>query len=225
MVLVKRTTPKPSPTQTLSPARPMCITNIVSLSTLRGSRPGETLELNILCKAIHGKFGKVFPAVVSRLRELQLTLSCFGTRVIVCTGARTREDSIVAHNMAAHAASKHLHRHYQATNFRVTNIVTSTALGYRLDMHSIDVHFAANGWTWRPIVFSGMKVEHRFRVNGVLFKATFIVFANGNINVTGLRKESHIPIVEAEMHRLFAPFRINEEESLSQEHKLSDSEH
>jgi transcription initiation factor TFIID TATA-box-binding protein len=206
------------------PAKEMCITNIVSMCTLISSK--RDLPIETVRKAIHGKFSKrIFPAVVSRLKESSVTLCWFSSRVVVCTGARTRDDAIISHNFAAYQVSKQLGMYHKVSELDVTNIVTASKLGYQLNMEEIDKEYSSCTIGWRPRVFAGMKIPVMITVpltddeivanGGALctkldkqIKVTFIVFENGNINVTGIKSELHVPHVERVMQMIFSEYAI-----------------
>lgn len=208
------------------PAKKMATTNIVSMCTLVSFK--KYIPIDTVRKAIHGKFSKkIFPAVVSRLRETKVTLCWFSSRCIVCTGSRTRDDAIISLNLAAYQASKQLGTYYKVLDMDVTNIVTAGKLGYRLNMQKIDKAYSSQETGWRPKVFAGMKIdtkvlvpktEEELSISGGIVatetekevKVTYIVFENGNVNVTGIKLESHVPYIEKQMHQMFAEYRIKE---------------
>lgn len=185
----------------------MIITNIVSMSHMYAGPHITRLDLEWWCRAVQGKLDTdVFPAVVSKMHEMRMTFTWFATLNVVCPGARTREDACASHNIAAYTAFKLMRSHRHPINIHVTNIVTSASLGCTLRMNDIDAMFNHRGQTWRPTVFSGMTVPHHITTLDGEYKVAFIVFANGNINVTGVRHENHLPALEYQMKQLFLPF-------------------
>jgi hypothetical protein len=136
----------------------------------------------------------------------------------------------------------------QCLDFCVTNIVTACRLGRDIDMTRLTEDYSFNGGTWRADVFPGYKIQSTRRSDGTWtddpdtiykpdktrgeFTVSYIVFSNGNCNVsnkthtvhyhipscadslsfvmqaTGLRREEDVPDVEQNLHRLLQPYLV-----------------
>lgn len=180
----------------------MYITNIVSLAHL-----GYPLILEDIAAGVYGKYSnRVFPAVTSRNQETKTTFEYFEAGSMINTGAHSEEHCLYAWQLTAWRLSEILNKHVLITDIEITNVVTACSLGYRLDMDKVDrLYMNINGGR-RDSGFPGMKLGQKD------LKVTYIVFANGNVNCTGIKPPLSIKVVYQRAQDLLECCKIDDDE-------------
>ena len=132
-----------------------------------------------------------FPAVITRIREPPTTALIFSNGKIVCTGAKSIDQSCTAARKFARKIQK-LGFDVQFKNFSIKNMVGSGDLGFQLNLDAL-----ANKITlanYLPEFFPGLN----FKVG----KATVLVFTSGKLIITGTKCKQEIDNVFQSVYSL-----------------------
>jgi transcription initiation factor TFIID TATA-box-binding protein len=148
-----------------------------------------TLNLVRVSRIFLSKYDSlVFPAVVVKVKNTQATVIIFETGYIVITGSKAIDDEKRAKpgiEMALLTAQLIVYRlilclkiKIEMFKIRIPNVVASQTLGMILDIDAMCVEYNAHKEKGR---FPGL------RISDDTLHVTFIVFKNGNVNVTGMK--------------------------------------
>jgi TATA-box binding protein (TBP) (component of TFIID and TFIIIB) len=168
------------------------ITNIVSVS--KCDHPFVLQEVVFLLK---GKYGNVFPAVVSLCRNTGTSFNIFRTGSIINTGSDSKPISILSMVLLESYLSRVYRQYIRFHRWKVINIVVSMVLGFEIDMDAVNFFYSHINGTWRPSIFQG------FSIRSDDLHVSFTVFKDSSVNVTGLRSLEQIPLVQERAYRLF----------------------
>ena len=168
------------------------ITNIVSAS--KCSHPFVLQDVVFLLK---GKYGDVFPAVVSMSRNTGTSFNIFRTGSIINTGSNSKARSILSMVLLESYLSRVYQVYVRFTKWKVINIVVSMNLGVEIDMDAVNCFYSHINGPWRPDIFPGCSVKSND------LHVSFTIFKDSACNVTGLGDVEQIPLVAERAHRLF----------------------
>lgn len=157
-----------------------------SVSTSKCDRP---VRLNDIVLGVHGKYGDVFPAAISKQRNTKTTLCTFNTGSVINTGSRSKAESLLAITLLEQYYTRLYNRHIRILDWNVTNVVLSCNLGYAIDMDKVDMYYSSLSGFWRSSTFPG------FALKQIEMGVTFIVFAEGGVNCTGCKDLSQIDAI------------------------------
>lgn len=125
-----------------------------------------------------------FAAVVMRLREPKTTALIFASGKMVCTGAKTEEDSKTASRKYARIVQK-LGFQVTFSNFTIQNIVGSSDVGFPIDLEYISNNHSAY-CSYEPEVFPGLV----YRMLDP--KIVLLIFVSGKLVLTGAKRKADI---------------------------------
>lgn len=131
---------------------------------------------------------KRFAAAIMRIREPKTTALIFGSGKMVCTGAKSEDDS----RMAAHKYERQLRKignpSVHLTDFTIQNIVGSHDVGFQIKLESLLNQSLESKIKCRyePELFPGLI----FRMNDP--KVVLLIFASGKIVLTGAKRREQI---------------------------------
>jgi len=182
------------------------ITNIVSVS-----KCDRLLPLRFLALGLYGKFGHAFPAVVSRQRNTRTSFEMFHDGAVINCAARSKAQSLLALALYESAISSIFRQVLPVGYHKITNIVLACRVGHKINMDKLNTFYGSFGSWYRPTVFPG------FALKQPDLGVSFIVFKGGNVNITGLKRLSQIPIVYERIQKLvvrcrYLPGEDDEEE-------------
>jgi TATA-box binding protein (TBP) (component of TFIID and TFIIIB) len=161
------------------------------------------LDLEVVARIFLSKYERgVFPVVVCKCNNTKATVSIFQSGDIVVTGAKAIDDphrSISGIDMAIITAQltvlrlmECLHIEISIYELRIPNIVASVAYGYDVDIPAI-----CTTYTTSPgLRFPGVKIKDEDLI------VTFILFRNGNINVTGIKGNATSLTIQGQVEKL-----------------------
>lgn len=155
--------------------------NIVSTANLKC-----ILDLReIALKAKNAEYNpRRFAAVIMRIKEPKTTALIFSSGKIVCTGARTEEDSKQASRIYAKIILK-LGFPVKFTEFTVQNIVASCDVKFPIRLEGL-ANTYINFCSYEPEMFPGL-IFHMLDPKVVL-----LIFVSGKIVLTGAKKREDI---------------------------------
>lgn len=158
------------------------IQNIVSTVNLKCE-----LDLrDIALKARNAEYNpKRFAAVIMRIREPKTTALIFKSGKMVCTGAKSEEESRKAARIFAKTIQKIGYETVKFTDFTIQNIVGSCDLKFPIQIDTLYIEHAKFS-QYEPEIFPGL-IYRMFDPKVVL-----LIFASGKIVLTGAKKRSHI---------------------------------
>jgi TATA-box binding protein (TBP) (component of TFIID and TFIIIB) len=206
---------------------PMYTTNVVSLCDLGLVRRRGRVPIKDICRHLQGKYsGGIFPACVSHCDETKCAHTLFSTTSCVTAGAKSTHTSLSSAMLLAHTLTDFFGDQWlQVTDFQVTNVVTACRLPYWIDMERLMCDFQYVNGVERTDVFPGYTIKRYLLHDGdgewtsqkplaprVIDKkkgdkaVSFIVFARGNVNTTGISSEKDIPEVYEELQRTLTPY-------------------
>lgn len=168
------------------------VTNIVSVS--KCDHPFVLQEVVFLLK---GKYGNVFPAVVSLCRNTGTSFNIFRTGSIINTGSNSKAISVLSMVLLESYLSRVYHKYIRFHKWKVINIVVSMVLGFEIDMDAVNFFYSHISGVWRPTIFQG------FSLRSDDLHVSFTIFKDSSVNVTGLRSLDQIPLVQERAYRLF----------------------
>nr|Q27850.1 RecName: Full=TATA-box-binding protein; AltName: Full=TATA sequence-binding protein; Short=TBP; AltName: Full=TATA-binding factor; AltName: Full=TATA-box factor; AltName: Full=Transcription initiation factor TFIID TBP subunit [Tetrahymena thermophila]AAC14470.1 TATA-binding protein [Tetrahymena thermophila] len=127
---------------------------------------------------------KRFAAVIMRLRDPKTTALIFASGKMVCTGAKTEEDS----NRAARKYAKIIQKigfPVQFKDFKIQNIVGSTDVKFPINLDHLEQDHK-KFVQYEPEIFPG-KIYREFNTKIVL-----LIFVSGKIVLTGAKTRENI---------------------------------
>ena len=127
---------------------------------------------------------KRFAAVIMRIRQPKTTALIFASGKMVCTGAKSEQDSRTAARTYAKMISK-LGYNVKFTNFTIQNIVGSCGVNFNISLEGL---YASNGkhCSYEPELFPGLIFKM------VEPKIVLLIFVSGKIVLTGAKKKEQI---------------------------------
>jgi transcription initiation factor TFIID TATA-box-binding protein len=157
------------------------IQNVVATTNLN-----QKVDLNAVVKSYPSVeyHPEKFPGVVLRLRRPKTAILIFSTGKMVCTGARTGRESRRAIMKVVRELKKGGIIILRKPDFEVVNIVASASLGGRVKLEETVVTLGKT--MYEPEQFPGL--IHRMDEP----KVVMLIFASGNLVVTGAKKEQDI---------------------------------
>ncbi len=175
-------TPNNNPSIVLPDGYAPQIQNIVSTVNLKCE-----LDLrDIALKARNAEYNpKRFAAVIMRIREPKTTALIFKSGKMVCTGAKSEDDSRKAARIFAKTIQKIGYDNVKFADFTIQNIVGSCDLKFPILIDGLYCEHSKFS-QYEPEIFPGL-IYRMFDPKVVL-----LIFASGKIVLTGAKKRSHI---------------------------------
>ncbi len=163
----------------LNDSKPM-LQNIVSTADLKCK-----LDLrNIALKAKNAEYNpKRFAAVIMRIREPKTTALIFASGKMVCTGAKSEEESRKAARQYAKIIQK-LNYNVKFSSFKIQNIVGSCDVGFKISLEGLSTQH--KHCSYEPEVFPGLIFKM------VEPKIVLLIFVSGKIVLTGAKERNEI---------------------------------
>ena len=159
--------------------KPM-LQNIVSTADLKCK-----LDLrNIALKAKNAEYNpKRFAAVIMRIRDPKTTALIFASGKMVCTGAKSEEESRKAARQYAKIIQK-LNYNVKFSSFKIQNIVGSCDVGFKISLEGLSTQ---NRYcNYEPEVFPGLIFKM------IDPKIVLLIFVSGKIVLTGAKERNEI---------------------------------
>jgi len=126
--------------------------------------------------------------IAARVRMGNAYLLVYHTGRVVCVGATSeREVRAAARKLVEALKSKGFLVQENGLDVKVLNVVASIELGYPVDIESLAERLER--CIYEPEIFPGLILSDRW---------TYLVFANGKVNVVGMKSESEL--VQAVSH-------------------------
>lgn len=126
--------------------------------------------------------------IAARVRMGNAYLLVYHTGRVVCVGATSeREVRAAARKLVEALKSKGFLVQENGLDVKVLNVVASVELGYPVDIESLAERLER--CIYEPEIFPGLILSDRW---------TYLVFANGKVNVVGMKSESEL--VQAVSH-------------------------
>lgn len=170
--------------------------NIVSTVDLKCKLDLKTIALN----ARNTEYNpKRFAAAIMKIRNPKTTALIFSSGKMVCTGAKSEEDSKKAAKKYAKTI-KNMGFDVRFTDFKVQNIVASADVGFAIRLESLS-HRHSEFCQYEPEIFPGLI----YRIYQP--KVVVLIFVSGKIVLTGAKtreqiKEAYTNILPAlQMHK------------------------
>ena len=159
--------------------KPM-LQNIVSTADLKCK-----LDLrNIALKAKNAEYNpKRFAAVIMRIREPKTTALIFASGKMVCTGAKSEEESRKAARQYAKIIQK-LNYNVKFSSFKIQNIVGSCDVGFKISLEGLSTQH--KHCSYEPEVFPGLIFKM------LEPKIVLLIFVSGKIVLTGAKERNEI---------------------------------
>jgi len=170
--------------------------NIVSTVDLKCKLDLKTIALN----ARNTEYNpKRFAAAIMKIRNPKTTALIFSSGKMVCTGAKSEEDSKKGAKKYAKTI-KNMGFDVKFTDFKVQNIVASADVGFAIRLESLS-HKHADFCQYEPEIFPGLI----YRIYKP--KVVVLIFVSGKIVLTGAKtreqiQEAYLNILPAlQMHK------------------------
>jgi transcription initiation factor TFIID TATA-box-binding protein len=174
--------------------------NIVSTANLR-------CELDLREIALQAKNAeynpKRFAAVIMRIREPKTTALIFASGKMVCTGARSEEDSKKAARQYAKIINK-LNFPVKFTEFKVQNIVGSCDVGFPIRLEGL-ANAHSRFCSYEPEMFPGLI----YRMQKP--KIVLLIFVSGKIVLTGAKDRNDIYLAFQNIYHTLLSFKKKKE--------------
>jgi len=156
------------------------IQNIVSTADLKCKLDLRTIAL----KAKNAEYNpKRFSAVIMRIKKPKTTALIFASGKMVCTGAKSEEESKEAARKFAKAIHN-LNYDVKFSSFKIQNIVGSCDVGFKISLAGIDSQIRY--CSYDPEVFPGLI----FKMLDP--KIVLLIFVSGKIVLTGAKERKEI---------------------------------
>ncbi|KAJ0960110.1 hypothetical protein J5N97_000113 [Dioscorea zingiberensis] len=170
--------------------------NVVSTVNL-----GCTLNLkSIALKARNAEYNpKRFAAVVMRIREPKTTALIFASGKMVCTGAKSEEQSKTAARKYARIVQK-FEPQVQFMDFKVQNIVGSCDVKFTIRLEALQCFHSAF-CRYDPETFPGL--IYRMKHN----KIVLLIFVSGKIVITGANTKEQINAAFEQIYPVLVEFK------------------
>jgi transcription initiation factor TFIID TATA-box-binding protein len=166
------------------------IQNVVASATLN-----QRVDLNAVVKGNSGVEYRPdqFPGLVFRLRRPKTATLIFSTGRMVCTGAKSGRESRRAILKVVNELKKGGVIILSKPDFKVVNIVASASLGGKVDLEKTVVTLRKT--MYEPEQFPGLI----YRMDEP--KVVILIFASGNLVVTGAKVEQDVYDAVHKLHR------------------------
>ncbi|XVF14934.1 hypothetical protein REPUB_Repub09cG0103900 [Reevesia pubescens] len=145
-----------------------------------------------------------FAAVIMRIREPKTTALIFSSGKIVCTGAKTQEQSRLAARKYTRVLQK-LGFDVKFTDFKIQNMVASCNITVPISLVRLG-HSHYEFSTYEPELFPGL--IYRMRQP----KITMLIFPSGKLVITGAKREAEIRKAFANIYPVLMSFRIDKKD-------------
>jgi len=157
------------------------IQNVVATGTMN-----QKVDLNAVVKGYPGVEYRPeqFPGLVFRLKRPRTATLIFRSGKMVCTGARSGNESRRAIMKVVKELKKGGILIIKKPDFKVVNIVASAILGGKVDLEKAVMTLGKA--MYEPEQFPGLI----YRMNEP--KVVILIFASGNLVVTGAKKEQDV---------------------------------
>jgi transcription initiation factor TFIID TATA-box-binding protein len=157
------------------------IQNVVATGTMN-----QKVDLNAVVKSYPGVEYRPeqFPGLVFRLKRPKTATLIFSSGKMVCTGARSGKESRSAILKVVKELKKVGIILLSKPSFKVVNIVASASLGGKVDLEQVVVRIRQT--MYEPEQFPGLI----YRMDEP--KVVILVFATGNLIVTGAKVEQDV---------------------------------
>jgi transcription initiation factor TFIID TATA-box-binding protein len=154
--------------------------NIVSTADLKCKLDLRTIAL----KARNAEYNpKRFAAVIMRIRQPKTTALIFASGKMVCTGAKSEEESKKAARQYAKIIQK-LNYDVKFSSFKIQNIVGSCDVGFKISLEGLSTQ---NKYcNYEPEVFPGLIFKM------IDPKIVLLIFVSGKIVLTGAKERNEI---------------------------------
>lgn len=184
--------------------------NIVSTANLKCE-----LDLReIALRAKNAEYNpKRFAAVIMRIRDPKTTALIFASGKMVCTGARSEEDSRRAARQYAKIINK-LGFGVKFTEFKIQNIVGSCDVKFPIRLEGL-ANAHSRFCNYEPEMFPGLI----FRM--IRPKIVLLIFVSGKIVLTGAKERAHIFEAFHNIYPLLLNYKKKENASLSTDMSMS----
>ncbi|KAI3884832.1 hypothetical protein MKX03_009922 [Papaver bracteatum] len=137
----------------------------------------------IALKARNAEYNpKRFSAVIMRLKDPKTTGLIFHSGKVVCTGAKTEEQSKLAARKYARIVQK-LGFPAKFKDFKIQNIVTSCDVNFVIRLEAFQYSNGARFSKYEPELFPGM--VYRMKKP----KVTMLIFVSGKVVITGAKNK------------------------------------
>lgn len=157
------------------------IVNIVVNSDLKVEVPLEKMAVKLPYTEYNPE---VFPGLVLKIKEPRTTGLIFSSGKIVCTGAKSMEKVREAVQRIIEAVEKVGVKVKVDPEIKVQNMVASGNIGMHLNLNHLAL--VLENVEYEPEQFPGLV----YKLRGA--KATFLLFSNGKIVVTGTKSEEEV---------------------------------
>eukprot|EP00123_Amoebidium_parasiticum_P006541 comp17467_c0_seq1/m.16920 comp17467_c0_seq1/g.16920 ORF comp17467_c0_seq1/g.16920 comp17467_c0_seq1/m.16920 type:complete len:150 (-) comp17467_c0_seq1:814-1263(-) len=140
-----------------------------------------------------------FAAVIMRIREPKTTALIFASGKMVCTGAKSEEESKLAARKYARIIQK-LGFAAKFTEFRIQNIVGSCDVKFPIRLEAIQIQHSQFG-QYEPELFPGLI----YRM--VDPKIVLLIFVSGKVVLTGAKERTEIYEAFESIYPVLTEFR------------------
>ncbi|XP_043488769.1 TATA-box-binding protein [Polistes fuscatus] len=207
------TVPRPSTSQNVNPSTTMnpmvpnipntineipeaCVQNVVSTVNL-----GTELKLMYInTRTRNSEYNPArFTGLIMRIRNPTTTALIFRSGKLVCTGARSEEDSCLAARKFARIIQK-LGFPVKFYNFKIQNIVATCDLKFPIKLENLN-HKHGQFSSYEPEIYSGLI----YRM--VLPRVVLLIFVNGKIVLTGAKDRSELRDALSNIYPILKSFR------------------
>ncbi|KAL0481849.1 transcription initiation factor TFIID TATA-box-binding protein [Acrasis kona] len=149
---------------------------------------------------------KRFSAVVMRIREPKTTALVFQTGKMVCTGAKSEDESKLAARKYARIIQK-LGYPVKFLDFKLQNIVASCDVGFPIRLEKLT---KAHGTfsSYEPELFPGLV----YRM--IEPKVVLLIFVSGKIVLTGAKEKDHIYEAFDQIYPILLDYRKEDNEDI-----------
>ncbi len=187
--------------------------NIVSTANLKCE-----LDLReIALKAKNAEYNpKRFAAVIMRIREPKTTALIFASGKMVCTGARSEEDSKKAARQYAKIINK-LGFNVKFTEFKIQNIVGSCDVKFPIRLEGL-ANTHGRFCNYEPEMFPGLI----YRMHTP--KIVLLIFVSGKIVLTGAKERNDIFTAFRNIYNTLLQFRKKDTGSLSTDMSVNNND-
>lgn len=145
---------------------------------------------------------KRFAAVIMRIREPKTTALVFSSGKMVCTGAKSEEQSQDAAIKYTKSIKK-LGFDVRMTEFKVQNIVGSCDVEFPISLENISTSNHQNYSNYEPEIFPGLIYKMAQP------KIVLLIFASGKIVLTGAKKKEDIQTAYNNIYPVLKQFSKN----------------
>lgn len=173
------------------------------------------VDLEILTDLINGRYDKdTFPACVSSCRETGTKNSIFASGQVISAGAKGYYEALYAAYLLIDRMRRDFGIGFQLYNYGIKNIVTSTHLGFPIDLELFkavkEVNVLSNDKElgFEKELFAGLRYLLPYtNEDGTQALIRTIVFERGTVVVTGLKNLQPLAPIERAL-RMFKAFEL-----------------